>query len=126
MVITDDSGVIGLAGIMGGLSTAVSDQTVDVFFEGAFWPQEYMAGRARSYGMHTDASMRFERGVDPTGQGRAVDRATQLLVEISGGKAGPLVVTTADKHIPKAKKIRLRRDRLSKLLGLTTRRQCRH
>jgi phenylalanyl-tRNA synthetase beta chain len=119
MVITDDSGVIGLAGIMGGLSTAVGDQTVDVFFEGAFWPQEYMAGRARSYGMHTDASMRFERGVDPTGQGRAVDRATQLLIEISGGKAGPLVVTTADEHIPKAKKIRLRRDRLSKLLGLT-------
>ena len=119
LVITDDSGVIGLAGIMGGLSTAVSDQTINVFFEGAFWPQEYMAGRARSYGMHTDASMRFERGVDPTGQGRAVDRATQLLVEISGGKAGPLVVTTADEHIPNARNIRLRRDRLSKLLGLT-------
>ena len=119
LVITDDSGVIGLAGIMGGLSTAVSDKTVDVFFEAAFWPQEYMAGRARSYGMHTDASMRFERGVDPTGQGRAVERATQLLVEICGGKAGPLVVTTADEHIPEARKIRLRRDRLSKLLGLS-------
>jgi len=118
LVITDDSGVIGLAGIMGGLSTAVSDKTVDVFFEGAFWPQEYMAGRARFYGMHTDASMRFERGVDPTGQGRAVDRATQLLTEISGGKAGPLVVTTAEEHIPQAKNIHLRRERLSTLLGV--------
>jgi len=117
MVITDDSGVIGLAGIMGGLSTAVSDQTTDVFFEGAFWPQEYMAGRARAYGMHTDASMRFERGVDPEGQGRAVERASSLLVEISGGKAGPLVMTTAEEHIPQRRQISLRRNRLAKLLG---------
>ena len=117
LVITDDSGVIGLAGIMGGLSTAVTDKTSDVFFEAAFWPQDYMAGRARAYGMHTDASMRFERGVDPGGQGRAVERATELLLEITGGKAGPLVVTTADEHIPRADSIRLRSSRLEKLLG---------
>ncbi len=119
LVVTDDSGVIGLAGIMGGLSTAVTDKTTDVFFEAAFWPQEYMAGRARSYGMHTDASMRFERGVDPTGQGRAVERATELLIRHAGGEAGPLVVTKADEHIPKAKKVHLRRARLSKLLGVS-------
>jgi phenylalanyl-tRNA synthetase beta chain len=118
LVITDDSGVIGLAGIMGGLSTAVSDKTVDVFFEAAFWPQDFMAGRARAYGLHTDASMRFERGVDPTGQARAVERATQLLLEISGGSAGPLIVTTAKEFIPQAKKIRLRSARISKLLGV--------
>ena len=118
MVITDDSGVIGIAGIMGGLSTMVSASTTDVFFEGAFWPQDYMAGRARSYGMHTDASLRFERGVDPTGQGRAVDRATQLLLQISGGAAGPLVVTTAEEHVPQPRQIHLRRERLSALLGL--------
>jgi phenylalanyl-tRNA synthetase beta chain len=117
LVITDDSGVIGLAGIMGGLSTAVSDKTVDVFFEAAFWPQDYMAGRARTYGMHTDASMRFERGVDPGGQGRAVERATELLLAIAGGQAGPLVITTADEHIPRARDIVVRRDRLAKLLG---------
>ena len=63
LIITDDSGPIGIAGIMGGLSAAVTDNTTDVFFEAAFWPQDFMAGRARSYGMHTDASMRFERGV---------------------------------------------------------------
>ena len=118
MVITDDSGVIGMAGIMGGLSTMVSDKTVDVFFEGAFWPQDVMAGRARSYGMHTDASLRFERGVDPTGQGRAVDRATELLLQVSGGDAGPLVVTAAEKHVPKARRVHLRRERISRLLGL--------
>ena len=118
MVITDDSGVIGMAGIMGGLSTMVTGKTVDVFFEGAFWPQDHMAGRARSYGMHTDASLRFERGVDPTGQGRAVDRATELLLQISGGDAGPLVVTTAEKHLPRPRSVHLRRERLSKLLGL--------
>jgi phenylalanyl-tRNA synthetase beta chain len=118
LVITDDSGVIGLAGLMGGLSTAVSDKTIDVFFEGAFWPQAYMAGRARSYGMHTDASLRFERGVDPEGQGRAVERATALLVDIAGGEAGPLVVTSAKEHLPERKPIHLRRDRVAMLLGL--------
>ena len=90
LIITDDSGPIGMAGIMGGLSTAVTDKTTDVFFEAAFWPQDFMAGRARAYGMHTDASMRFERGVDPAGQGRAIERATHLLLEIAGGEAGPL------------------------------------
>jgi phenylalanyl-tRNA synthetase beta chain len=118
MVITDDSGVIGLAGIMGGLSTAVSDRTVDVFFEGAFWPQKYMAGQARSYGMHTDASVRFERGVDPEGQARAVNRAVELLLSISGGEAGPLDVQSADQHLPQRKAIALRRTRLEKLLGV--------
>ncbi len=117
LVITDDSGVIGLAGIMGGLSTAVTDETVDVYFEAAFWPPSYMAGRARQYGMHTDASMRFERGVDPEGQGRAVELASKLLMDISGGEAGPLVVTTADEHRPQRKSIYLRRSRLALLLG---------
>jgi len=118
LIITDDSGPIGIAGIMGGLSTAVSDSTTEVFFEAAFWPQDFMAGRARAYGMHTDASMRFERGVDPEGQGRAVERATQLLLEIAGGNAGPLIVETANKYLPSRKTIRLRKDRLTHLLGL--------
>ena len=118
LVIADDSGAIGLAGIMGGLSTAVSDATTDVFFEAAFWPQAFMAGRARSYGMHTDASLRFERGVDFAGQARAVERASQLLLEISGGEAGPLVHQLADAHLPRREPITLRRSRVSMLLGL--------
>ena len=118
LAITDDSGAIGLAGIMGGLSTAVSDSTVDVFFEAAFWPPEFMAGRARSYGLHTDASLRFERGVDPEGQARSIEKATALLLEISGGDAGPLVLQTADEYLPKREPIALRSDRISRLLGL--------
>ena len=118
LIITDDRGPIGIAGIMGGLSTAVSDKTADVFFEAAFWPQDFMAGRARAYGMHTDASVRFERGVDPEGQGRAVERATELLLEIAGGNAGPLVVDSAHEHLPSRQTIRLRKNRLTCLLGL--------
>jgi len=118
VIITDDSGPIGIAGMMGGLSTSVSDKTTDVFFEAAFWPQAFMAGRARNYGMHTDASLRFERGVDPEGQGRAIERATGLLLEISGGEAGPLVIESAEEHLPKREAILLRKRRLAHLLGI--------
>jgi phenylalanyl-tRNA synthetase beta chain len=103
---------------MGGLSTAVTDRTTDVFLEGAFWPPGFMAGRARAYGMHTDASLRFERGVDPEGQGRAVERATELLIEIAGGEAGPLVVESSADHLPERRAFTLRRDRIARLLGL--------
>lgn len=118
LIIADDSGPIGIAGIMGGLSTAVTEKTTNVFFEAAFWPPDFMAGRARSYGMHTDASLRFERGVDPEYQGRAIERATQLLLEIAGGNAGPLVDESAADHLPTRAKILLRKERLSRLLGL--------
>jgi phenylalanyl-tRNA synthetase beta chain len=117
LVITDDSGPIGLAGIMGGLSTAVSDKTTDVFFEAAFWPPEFMAGRARQYALHTDASLRFERGVDPAGQARAVERATALLLEIAGGEAGPLSDHVVAAHLPKNASMLLRKSRLKKILG---------
>jgi len=118
LIITDDSGPIGIAGIMGGLSTAVSEKTTDVFFEAAFWPPAFMAGRARAYGMHTDASLRFERGVDPEGQARAVERATELLLEIAGGDAGPVVVESVTEHLPSRATVTLRRDHLARLLGL--------
>jgi phenylalanyl-tRNA synthetase beta chain len=100
LVIGDDSGAIGLAGIMGGLDTAVTDKTTDVFLEAAFWPQQFVAGRARAYGLHTDASLRFERGVDPRGQGRAVERATELVLQICGGQAGPLKLHLAEQYVP--------------------------
>jgi phenylalanyl-tRNA synthetase beta chain len=117
LVISDDSGPIGLAGIMGGLSTAVSKQTQDVFFEAAFWPQNAIIGRARRYGLHTDASLRFERGVDPAMQARAVERATELLLDIAGGAAGPLVDFQAKQHLPEARPVMLRRTQLDRLLG---------
>ncbi len=117
VVIADDSGAIGMAGIMGGLSTAVTERTTDVFLEAAFWPPEIMAGRARSYAMHTDASLRFERGVDPAGQGRAIERASELLLAIAGGQAGPLVEQVSEEHLPAHNPVTLTRARLEKVLG---------
>jgi phenylalanyl-tRNA synthetase beta chain len=117
LVITDDTGPIGLAGIMGGLSTAVSDETTDVFFEAAFWPPAFMLGRARQYALHTDASLRFERGVDPAGQARAIERATELLLEVAGGEAGPLSDHVVEAHLPKNESLLLRRPRLARVLG---------
>ncbi len=117
LVITDDSGPIGLAGIMGGSSTAVSDKTRDVFFEAAFWPPAFMAGIARQYALHTDASLRFERGVDPAGQARAIERATELLLEIAGGEAGPTCDHVVSEHSPKNAPLTLRKSRLAKVLG---------
>jgi phenylalanyl-tRNA synthetase beta chain len=118
LVISDDSGAIGLAGIMGGLTTAVSAQTTDVFLEAAFWPQSVIAGRARLYGLHTDASLRFERGVDPSLQAQAVERATQLLLEVAGGKAGPMNDVVDKKYIPRPPDIRLRDSQIERLLGI--------
>ncbi len=118
LVISDDSGPIGLAGIMGGRSTAVSGYTRNVFLEAAFWPQDIVAGRARRYALHTDASLRFERGVDPALQARAVDRATELLLEICGGAAGPLTDVVDQRHLPQPADIRLRQSQLSRLLGM--------
>ena len=117
IVVSDESGSIGLAGIMGGNSTSVSDKTTSVFFEAAFWPPEFMAGKAREYGMQTDASLRFERGVDPAIQAFAVERATQLLLSITGGKAGPIDDIKNKKYLPQTKLIRLRQSRLNKILG---------
>ena len=118
LLITDDSGPIGLAGIMGGASTAVSASTRDVYFEAAYWPPAYMAGQARSYGLHTDASLRFERGVDPEGQARAIERATALLLEIAGGAAGPLDDQVSPELLPSRDAVDLRHARLSGLLGV--------
>jgi phenylalanyl-tRNA synthetase beta chain len=118
VIVTDDSGPVGLAGIMGGLGTAVSRATTNVFLEAAFWPQEVVAGRARNYALHTDASLRFERGVDPTGQTRAVERATALLLEIAGGLAGPLTDVRHAEQLPRRGPVALRRSRLHALLGM--------
>jgi phenylalanyl-tRNA synthetase beta chain len=119
MIIADDSGPIGIAGIMGGLKTAVTDKTTDVFLEAAFFSQDVMAGRARTYGMHTEASVRFERGVDPSGQVRAVERATELLIEIAGGAAGPISEKLAVEFLPTHSSIVLRRERIRSLLGVS-------
>jgi phenylalanyl-tRNA synthetase beta chain len=119
LLITDREGPIGLAGIMGGERTEIGDETVDVFFEVAYFPPEAVAGRSRRWGMLTDASQRYERGVDPTQQKRAVERAVALLLSISGGKPGPVTVTQSAEHQPKRTAVPLRRSHLERLLGVS-------
>jgi len=117
-VIADQSGAIGLAGIMGGHTTAVSKKTTDVLLEAAFFSPKAMAGRARRFGLHTDASLRFERGGDPTQQGRAIERATDLLLKIGGGTAGPLAEEALEAFCGPIAPIPLRHRRLESILGL--------
>jgi phenylalanyl-tRNA synthetase beta chain len=116
LVIADASGPIGLAGIMGGKSTSIGDDTTDVLLEAAHFTPAAVAGRARRLGLLTDASQRFERGVDPSLPAIALERATALLVEIAGGEAGPVQATRAEAPAPE-EWVRLRRSRLARLLG---------
>jgi phenylalanyl-tRNA synthetase beta chain len=118
LVIADAGGAIGLAGIMGGLATAISDSTTDVLLESAHFRPEAVAGRARRLGLFTDAAQRFERGVDPDLAALALERATALLTACAGGVPGPVQVTRApDLARPEAEWVALRRDRLTRLLG---------
>ncbi len=116
LLITDASKPVAMAGIMGGLATAVSQQTKDVFLECAFFAPLAVAGKARSYGMHTDASHRYERGVDYELQQMAMDRATQLLLEICGGEAGP--VSEAIGNLPEPAEVELKYSSIQNLLGI--------
>lgn len=118
LVIADSGGVIGLAGIMGGATTGVSGKTSEVIFEAAFFAPDAIAGRARRYGLHTDASVRFERGVDPEHQVRAIERATALLIEIAGGQAGPVEICEDLAELPRRQPVTLRHERLNAVLGL--------
>ncbi len=118
LLITDDSGPIGIAGIMGGLSTSVTHKTTNIFLESAFFAPTAIAGRARTYGMNTDASHRFERGVDWQGQVRAIERATALLIEIAGGEAGPTIETIDADTLPVNQQVSLRANRIERLLGV--------
>jgi phenylalanyl-tRNA synthetase beta chain len=95
LVIADRGGAIGLAGIMGGRRTAIAATTTDVLLEAAHFTPDAVAGRARRLGLTTDAAQRFERGVDPTLPALALERATELLLQIVGGDAGPVQVTEA-------------------------------
>ncbi|HTU64318.1 MAG TPA: phenylalanine--tRNA ligase subunit beta [Steroidobacteraceae bacterium] len=117
LVIADEKGSVGMAGVMGGERTMCGAGTVDVLFEAAFFAPAAIAGRGRRYGLVTDAGQRFERGVDPAHQERAIERATQLLTQIAGGQAGPVHVVQDDARLPRRLEVKLRRDRIFKLLG---------
>ena len=117
LVIADHGGPRALAGIMGGDTSGVGDDTVNVFFEVAFFDPDSISGRSRRLGLHTDASLRFERGVDPAGQRRAIDRATQLLTSVAGGQPGPVLEKVSAGHLPKRVAVKLRSARLAAVLG---------
>ncbi len=119
LVIADEKQVLALAGVMGGESTAVNDQTKDIFLECAFFTPVAIAGKARSFGLHTDSSHRFERGVDFSLQERAIDRATQLIVEITGGSIGPITEETTAASLPKRNAVNIRQNRIEKVLGIS-------
>jgi phenylalanyl-tRNA synthetase beta chain len=117
LVIADRDAAVGLAGIMGGARTAVATSTRDVFLEVAYFSPAAIQGRARRFGLHTDASQHYERGVDPTLQLRAMERASSLLIEVAGGRAGPVTRVHSGAHQPKRGAVGLRRAQLARLLG---------
>jgi len=116
LVIADEEKALAMAGIMGGLESAVTDKTHNIFLESAYFSPCKLAGKARKYGLHTDSSHRYERGVDPKLCLKAMEYATQLIVEIAGGQVGDVV--QCDYYTNSAKPIRLRLQKLNCLLGM--------
>ena len=116
LLISDDKHAVAMAGIMGGAGSGISLETKEMFLESAFFSPRAIAGRARRYGFSSDASHRFERGVDFGNTRRALERATQLILDICGGDAGP--ITEAKAHLPSRAPVRLRLSRLAKVLGI--------
>ncbi|GAA4503126.1 phenylalanine--tRNA ligase subunit beta [Pseudaeromonas paramecii] len=118
LVIADRQGPLALAGVFGGLHSGVSATTQDILLECAFFAPLAIKGRARSYGLSTDSSHRFERGVDSQLQAQAMDRASRLLLDICGGEAGPVIEVASQAHLPQAQPITLRRDKLTRVVGM--------
>lgn len=118
VLIADERKALAVAGVMGGFDSRVTDATHNIFLEAAHFAPAAIMGRARKLGMHTDASHRFERGVDPELPRRALERATELLLSIAGGKAGPVLVAENPADLPKPAMVTLRRARLKRVLGV--------
>ena len=118
LVITDADRVVALAGLMGGWDTRVTDGTTRVFLESAHFAPPAIAGRSRRLGMHTDAAHRFERGVDPQLPRYALERATALVLQVMGGRAGPVTEALAPEYLENPRPVNLRRARLARVLGM--------
>ena len=118
LVIADEDKALAVAGIMGGHGSRVTDDTRDIFLESAHFAPAAIMGRARRLGLHTDASHRFERGVDPELPRRALERASELLLDIAGGKAGPVCAAERLADLPQRTPVGLRRKRLARVLGV--------
>ncbi|GJB83448.1 phenylalanine--tRNA ligase beta subunit [Aeromonas caviae] len=119
LVIADHTRALAIAGVMGGEHSGVNtEKTRDLFLESAFFEPISVAGKARSYGLHTDASHRYERGVDSQLAREAMERATQLLLDIVGGEAGPVVEAVSEQHLPQVAPVTLRAERITQMLGM--------
>ncbi len=118
LVITDDTGPIAMAGVMGGFESAVSTRTQNIFLESAFFTPVIISGEARQYGLHTDSSHRFERGVDTELQSKAIERATELVIETCGGQTGPIVEALSDDDLPQNTEVILRKSQIKRILGI--------
>ncbi|MCG8325786.1 MAG: phenylalanine--tRNA ligase subunit beta, partial [Thiotrichales bacterium] len=118
LIIADADKPLALAGIMGGQASAVETATRDIFLESAFFQPLSIIGKARQYGLHTDSSHRFERGVDYRLQETAIERATGLILEYCGGAAGPVQIEEHAEHLPMRSSVNLRRQRIERVLGL--------
>ena len=119
LVIADDEKPLAMAGIFGGLHSGVTTETQDILLESAFFNRDAIMGRARQYGLHTDASHRYERGVDYTLQATAMERATALILEICGGEVGPVIEAVDEAQLPSSATVTLRKTRLARVLGIT-------
>jgi phenylalanyl-tRNA synthetase beta chain len=118
LVIADAEKPLAIAGVMGGIHSGIGEATTDIFLECAYFSPEVIAGCARKYSMQTDSSHRFERGVDPGLQQRAMQRATSLLLTIAGGRAGPISESSAPQYLPRHVPLVLTANRIDRLLGL--------
>jgi len=123
LVIADAIAPIAIAGVMGGFESAIDNDTQDIVLEAAHFTRKSASGKARRYGLHTESSFRFERGVDPQLPPLAIERATELVLEICGGDAGPVVEKKQseqndDDAIQSKPAVEIRLDRLVSLLGM--------
>lgn len=124
LLIADETRALALAGVMGGEDSGIALDTTDLFLESAFFAPDAIAGRARAYGFSSDASYRFERGVDFALAGQAMERATRLILDICGGSAGPVQEALAADKLPARAPIRLRAERVRRVLGIALTADC--
>ncbi|RMH19576.1 MAG: phenylalanine--tRNA ligase subunit beta, partial [Gammaproteobacteria bacterium] len=117
LIIADQEGPLALAGIMGGEASGVTEKTHSIFLEAAFFDPDQLSGQARHYGLHTDSSHRFERGVAYTLPEQAIERATHLLKSICGGRPGPVVDITEPDKLPSRTPITLRLHKIHEQLA---------
>lgn len=118
LLITDATGPLAMAGVMGGFESAVTNSSKNIFLESAFFTPLTISGEARQYGLHTDSSHRFERGVDTEIQSIAIERASELILALCGGQAGPIVEAKSDIDLPKNNEVSLRFEQVERILGI--------